>query len=331
MKLHNKLSIAYSLFKAKFFRVKIPIIVSWLITQRCNAACKYCSSHKIADSEELDTETVFLIARQLSQLGTKAIILTGGEPMLRDDIGEIVDFCVYHNMAVIINSNGYQIKDRIEEIEKIHMLNLSLDGPENINDKIRGAGSFKQVMEAANIASEKGIRVSFTTVLSRVNLNKETIDYLLGICAEFDATVTFQPVIKKFLRGEGFHSLAPSKEEYKSIIEYIISIKRKSKYIRNSLTALKYFRSWPDYKPIKCAGPYIYRRIDNKGNVTICGRVENKGEIKNCLRDNFKEAILNIGTIDCKNCWCASRVEMNYLFSLYPEVAINTLWNTFFR
>ena len=201
---------------------------------------------------------------------------------------------------------------------------MSLDGPPDINDRVRGKNSFNYAVEAAKIATSEGIKVRFTTVLNKMNINKKSIDYLLNVAKQFKTTVVFQPVVEELLRGEGFHSLTSSKEEYREAIDYIISQKKRGKPIGNSLTVLKYFKNYPSTKPVKCAGYYIYRRIDNKGNIAICGR-EKRNRAGNCLKDDFKKAVLEVEFVRCDRCWCASRLEINYLFLLHPEVIINTI------
>ena len=320
MKLHHKILIANSIVRAKLFNIKIPIVISWLITRKCNQMCKYCNNQKISTSEDLNTEQIFSIIERLAKIGTKVIVFTGGEPLLREDIGKIVDYCVEKDMVTGINSNGWLVQDKIAELVNLNTLNISLDGPEEVNDVIRGTGSFKAVMNAIDAAYSKGVKIKFSTVLTKFNLDFKCIDYLIKIAKEFNTTVTFQPATHLLLRGKGINSTAPSQKQYKKVINHLIS--QKNKYIGNSLSGLKYLNNWPNPKKIKCAGALICR-IDNQGNLMICGRMQNPWKGKNCLNLDFNETFLKTTPVYCDSCWCASRVEMNYLFSFKPDVLFN--------
>jgi len=112
MGIKNKLSIAYSLFAARIFRKKTPLVVSWAITTRCNRSCQYCNIHNIK-SKELTTPQVFALIDEMSGLGTRIIHFTGGEPLLRDDLGAIIDHCRQVGVLSSVNSNGSLISQRI--------------------------------------------------------------------------------------------------------------------------------------------------------------------------------------------------------------------------
>jgi len=323
MKLRYKISIFNSIIKAKLFDIKIPIIISWAITMRCNYVCKYCNDRRVMASEDLDTEQVFSIIDKLVKTGTKIIVFTGGEPLLRDDLGRIVDYCADSGIITGVNSNGSLVKAKIAQLSNLNTLSLSLDGPEDINDSVRGTGSFRAVMDAIEAACSRGIKIKFLAVLSKFNCDFEYIDYLLDLAGRFNTTVTFQPAEQLFFRGGGLSPVCPPEEEYKAAINYLISEKRRNKnnHIGNSLSGLKYLGNWPGPRKIKCTG--ILSRIDNRGNVMFCGRFNNPWKGKNCLNMNFNEVFLESQRIDCDCCWCASRVEMNYLFSFKPDVILN--------
>ncbi|MFC1630931.1 radical SAM protein [Candidatus Omnitrophota bacterium] len=321
MKLTTKLSVINSIFKIKLFNTNIPIVISWMITKRCNYMCKYCNDQKLTDQEELDTKQIFFIIDKLSKIGTKIISLTGGEPLLREDIGKIVDYCAEQDIFVGINSNGSLVRDKIAELTKLNALNLSLDGPEEVNDSIRGPGSFKAVIEASDIAYSRGIRIKFSAVLSKHNLDFKCIDYLLELAKKFNTTVFFQPAEQKLLRANGINPLTPPEQAYKAAINYLISKKGHNKHIGNSVSGLKHLYSWPNPKKIKCTG--MFNRIDNQGNVMVCPRIQRSGKGANFLSTDFKELFMKSDPFYCDSCCCASRIEMNYLFSLKPDVIFN--------
>ena len=175
-----------SFFAAKIFRRRIPLVVGWAITDRCNQSCSYCG-RRHGDIKEISTQEAFRIIDELSRLGCLRISLTGGEPLMREDIGAIVDRIHKKGIETKINSNGALVRERIDELKNLDILCLSLEGEKDVHDAIRGAGSYDKVIEAAQCARERGIKISFATVLTKRNL--DSIDFILAKAKEFDAKV----------------------------------------------------------------------------------------------------------------------------------------------
>ena len=85
------ISLTGAVLQAKILRRRIPFAVSWALTYRCNAKCLYCRIQDI-DLKELGIKEILSILDELAAMGTRWISFTGGEPLLRDDIGEIIDY-----------------------------------------------------------------------------------------------------------------------------------------------------------------------------------------------------------------------------------------------
>lgn len=320
MKNSDWLSMAGGIMKSKVFNKRTPIVVSWALTNRCNSKCKYCSRWK-QETGELNTKQIFAIIDELSEMGTRRIIYTGGEPLIREDIGEIIDYTVERGVNVIVNSNGSFIPLRIKKILKLKSLIFSFDGPKDIHDWIRGESSHLEVLEAIRITKDYGIEVGLTTVISKANLN--AIDYILEVAEKFNVKVSFQPVSEHLLDRDNSKVMVALELSYRKIIQNIIIKKRNgNKYIKNSITGLNHLLNWPKSKSIKCSGGLISCRIDSEGYVSYCDRPQNK-KILNCSEVGFKRAFGNLLPISCDQCWCAMRVELNYLL----ELNLNCIYN----
>ena len=88
------LAMAGAIMKLRVLKKNTPIVVSWSLTNRCNSKCKYCSRWK-QETAELNTKQIFSIIDELSKMGTRRIIYTGGEPLIREDIAEIINYTAY--------------------------------------------------------------------------------------------------------------------------------------------------------------------------------------------------------------------------------------------
>lgn len=321
MKLSSKIACINAILKARLLKKRTPLLVSWEITERCNAKCKYCNIWN-NNTGELDTDQIFSIIQELSKMGTRMIHFTGGEPLLRQDLGMILDFCHKKDISTSMNSNGSLVPRRIKEITTLNLLGISLDGEEEVHDYIRGKGSYKMAIEAITAARDKGMKVRLLTVLSQCNLN--SIDFLLAKAAALETPVTFQPATELLLGGDAKNPITSNVERYKQVINELIVKKRSSKYITNSVSGLKFLYDWPDIKRIRCLAPLISCRIQSDGSVYICYRNqerEGRGEDK---RPSIREAFLQLSFIYCNNCCCASTVELNCMLSLKLDTILNS-------
>ena len=323
MKLKDKFFLMNSLFMASVFKKKTPLIVSWAITTRCNKSCVYCDIRNIK-VKELETGQVLSIIAELSQLGTKIIHFTGGEPLLREDIGTIIDYCSEKRIVTSINTNGSLMEQRIRELKNLNFVGLSLDGPEEVHDYIRGKGSHREVIAALALAKNKGINARIHTVLSKLNL--QNIDFLLEKAEEFDAPILFQPSTALLLGGNQQNPLSPEEKEYKQVIEYLIAKKRKTGYIGHSISGLKFLYNWPHLKKIPCQARLISARIESDGSIDICFRNQFKSNPRKSDDVNFRRGFHNLPALYCDQCCCPSSVELNCMLSLNPDAVFNT-WN----
>lgn len=311
----EKLSVVYGILCAKIFKKRTPLFIGWRITNRCNSRCKYCDVWE-REEEELATRKIFAIIDELKELGTIAITFDGGEPLVRDDIGEIINYCKSKGFIVVINTNGTFVHKRINEIKGINYLKISIDGPPQIHDFIRGIGSYKEAVAAITIAKENGINIRLNTTLTRYNLRY--IDFILDMAKEWGLRVKFQPV-------RDAEVLLPQIEEYRKAIKKIIFEKiRASKLIVNSLSGLRYIYSWPDVGSLRCYAGVLFCRISPGGNLYPCNIMQKCTGRINCKEHSFEDSFKAMPrNYPCSGCWCTTSLELNYFLSLNVDSLTN--------
>src|SRR5688572_24416511 len=123
------------------------------LTQRCNLQCVYCSSPS-RRTPELTTAQWKSIFDQLAALGCGRLTILGGEPLLRNDLGELIAHAHTLDLRTVVTSNGLLVPRRIEALRGVDTLVLSLDAPGPAGDAVRGEGVFAAV-EAAIDAARK--------------------------------------------------------------------------------------------------------------------------------------------------------------------------------
>lgn len=313
MRFKNKLLSAKAMISVKFLRKKIPLAVRWQITNRCTYNCKYCNIWK-TKGIELTTNQIYHIIDELASFGTQRISFSGGEPLLRKDIGKILKYCKLKGISTSINTNGSLVIKKIGEIKDLDLLKLSLDGSEEIHDKIRKKGSYHEVIGAANIAKKEGIKFTFATTLTKYNI--DYVDFILKKAGEFNTVVAFQP-LKYLYRGlEDMSGIRPSQEKYKYSIKKLIDAKKKgNQHIRNSIFNLYHIYNWPKYKKLRCGAGLIFCMIETNGDLIPCDRINYLEKIPNCVKTSFKEAFDNMPKVHCNGCGFCGALELNHLLS----------------
>lgn len=317
--------LGYKIFKAKFFEKKFPFFVGWVLTNRCNNQCSYCNRWAL-NMQELDTKRVLEIISELSEIGTYRINFTGGEPLLRDDIDEIIKRTSEKRIKVIVSSNGILVPKKINYLKGIDMLELSLDGPEEINDYLRGKGSFKCVLAAAEAAFNKNIKVLFSTVITNLNINN--LDYILKIAYTFNARTFFSLVDSNKFSSNYSKELLPDRKQFRLAIERLIEEKKRgNRNIGNSVSSLSYIKNWPIYNnKFRCYAGTIFFRIESNGDILFCSNFVNKERLANCKNSSFKEILSYLPKeYKCKTCWCGDKMEMNFILSFKIDSIFNAI------
>ena len=317
----TKIFTACALLRAKVSNKRWPLFVSWMITDQCNYACAYCNPAQ-KQSREVSTEEAFSLLDDLALLGTRKISFTGGEPFLRQDLGAIIHYCGKKGIVTSINSNGSLVPARIDEVRGISVLNLSLDGPQDIHDFIRGKGSFVDVMKAADAAKSRGIKAAFSVTLSKLNLG--CLAFFLKTARDRQSFVYFQPGEANALRGGGLNPYVHPEDKYRIFIKEVLAAKKDNRFIGNSTSGLQHLMRWPVPHPsIRCHGGRLFCRIDANGDVKICPRTRGSRIGGNILDGGFKQAFERIEQVACDHCWCAQRVEFNYALNGHWPAILN--------
>lgn len=161
-----------------------PEHVYFSLTSRCILQCEMCDVAKSPSrpGDELQTSKIKEIILQVNGLGTKHIIFSGGEPFLREDLLEILEFSLstpIENVALV--TNGVLLDEQIiENLIKIKLthITVSLDGLEKTNDAIRGRGTFKKIVD--NIDKLIFYKQKFSSRLPTIGINFTIMNKNIG-------------------------------------------------------------------------------------------------------------------------------------------------------
>ncbi len=156
-----------------------PRLVFWELTSRCNLDCLHCRAGGPHDAEPgvLNTEQILKTIDDIEQVGKPILVLTGGEPLLRKDLFDIIPYAVQKGFRIALASNGVLINKKMAikiKEASVARVSLSIDGASaQTHDSFRGLpGSFKGAMDGFENLKSAGIPVQLNTTITKANINE---------------------------------------------------------------------------------------------------------------------------------------------------------------
>ncbi len=201
-------------------------LVAWELTRSCNLFCAHCrgSASRGQYSGELSTEECFRLVDQILEVGKPIIILTGGEPLIRQDVFQVAKYAVSKGLRVVMGSNGTlitgEMATKLKDVS-ISRLGISLDFPvAELQNDFRGqAGAFDAAMAGIANARQAGIEVQINSTITRLNVSY--LDELLSLALRVDA-VAFHPfLLVPTGRGKGLEAVELSPQQYEDTLNWI--------------------------------------------------------------------------------------------------------------
>lgn len=181
-----------------------PKVLQISLTNRCNLSCRMCSiANSLPKDQELSTAQILHIIDEAHGYGIKEILLTGGEPFLREDLFEIARYCHGKGLRSIVTTNGTLINElMVESIinSEISHLHFSIDGLGPTNDYFRGPGAFDKIIKAVKLLSEKRKKDHFFSLGFACTVMDNNVDQLSDLVKLADNldidVINFQPLVK---------------------------------------------------------------------------------------------------------------------------------------
>ncbi len=203
-----------------------PICLTWELTYACNLSCVHClSSSGRRDPKELTTQECFEVIDELQRLQVFYVNIGGGEPMLRSDFFEILEYAAAHDVGVKFSTNGTFIDEaaaqRLAAMDYLD-IQISIDGSDaRVNDLIRGEGSFAAARQAMdNLAAANFGAFKISVVATRHN-----IDQLHGfkeIADSYGAQLRVTRLRPSGRAVETWDELHPTQEQQRTLYHWLL-------------------------------------------------------------------------------------------------------------
>ncbi len=250
-----------------------PHYVLWDCSRKCNLNCAHCGAVKERYDKELTTEQIKKVIDEMAKMKVRFFAATGGEPLLRADILEVMKYAHEKGIRVGLATNGFFINE--EKAKKIReagivSIQVSLDGPEKIHNKIRGNPlSFQNAVRGIRLLQQEKIKmVSVATTVTPMNF--EYLRELKKILLDLGVVSWRICVIMPIGRAERKKLLLGPKK-LRELFEFVASNKDKIEIqIGENLPFLAEYETKIRNAPLVCPVGFGACCIGVDGNVRGC-------------------------------------------------------------
>jgi len=253
--------------------------ISWNVTKRCNLYCKHCyreSSPEESINGELTTEEGKKLLDEISRAGLQIVVFSGGEPLMRPDIFELIKYASSIGITPLMGSNGTLITEEIASKLKESGLNaiaISVDSMDpEIHDEFRGSkNALDRALNGIKNCLAADIKVQVNCTISRYNIDK--IDDVMEYANNIGVETCHMLFLVDVGRGKDIDVTQLNRIEYKETINKILTKKLDVKVKPTCAPQYKVeamFKDIPTIGGRGCIAGISYCSILPNGDVHIC-------------------------------------------------------------
>lgn len=292
-----------------------------LLTNQCNFECIHCfygsascKPKMLAFNEEYCT-----FFESYIKDGLKWVCFTGGEPLLNPQFIDFINHASKYDVNISVMTNGSLINNEMVELFKKNNVSVqvSLDGTEEVYEKIRKNASYRKTIEGIKKLTEGGVITDISFVPSRITI--PDFDNVLKIIKEMNINLLHMPFLEKYGRAEeNYDILEIRDDELISFLEKIIEDYYLGKFGNIKVGFIENIKNqllFPQIKESCKACQELALGIDYSNSVYPCSelimdeyKIGNIGDSLDTIRSNFRKMICNLSNVSvnnvekCKNC-----------------------------
>lgn len=225
----------------------LPRLIAWELTGKCNLRCVHCraSAEHERDPNELSTEEIKNTIDNIVSFSNPIIILTGGEPLVREDVFEIARYGTEKGARVVLGTNATLITPEIAQKlirSGIKRVSVSLDGstPETHDDFRKLPGAFDAAMKGIEACKKMGLDFQINTTVTKRNINdlQNIFDLAIKLGAEAHHIFLLVPTG----RGKAIEDEEIPPEEYERVLNWMYDMQRSKRMFMKATCAPHFFR-----------------------------------------------------------------------------------------
>lgn len=204
-----------------------PICITWELTYACNLSCIHClSSSGRRDPRELSTAEAKSFIDELESMQVFYVNIGGGEPTIRNDFWELIDYACDHHVGVKFSTNGYRIdRDAAQRIAGNDYIDIqiSLDGAsESVNDKVRGVGTYATARRAMEYLADAGAKnFKLSVVVTRENVSE--LDTFKSLADHYGAQLRLTRLRPAGRGADVWHELHPTADQQRELYDWLVA------------------------------------------------------------------------------------------------------------
>ena len=265
-------------------------MIAWELTRNCNLNCIHCRASATLGpyTDELEFPECLRIIDEIRSFASPIIILTGGEPLMRDDIFDIIAYGTGKGLRMVIAVNGTLLdKERARKLKEsgISRVSMSLDGMDReTHDRFRGVeGSFDAVMDGAAILKGQDLPFQINTTVTRLNI--ADLEGIYRLVKSMGAVAWHVFLLVPVGRGEGLKGEELDTAMYESALEGLYEIETRDEIELKVTCAPHYYRIVKEKggvpKSAGCLAGKSFMFISHRGIAQPCGYLEvPSGDVK---------------------------------------------------
>jgi mycofactocin biosynthetic radical S-adenosylmethionine protein MftC len=204
-----------------------PICLTWELTYACNLACVHClSSSGRRDPRELSTAEAKTVVDELQRMQVFYVNIGGGEPTVRPDFWELLDYAIDHQVGVKFSTNGVRLDPkRAAQLARTDYVDvqISLDGATaSVNDEVRGPGSYAMATRALSNLAEAGFAApKISVVMTRQNVDQ--LDEFAAIADKFGAQLRITRLRPSGRGADVWDELHPTAAQQRQMYDWLVA------------------------------------------------------------------------------------------------------------
>ncbi len=233
-----------------------PICLTWELTYACNLACVHClSSSGRRDPRELSTEQCKAVIDELERMQVFYVNIGGGEPTVRSDFWELVDYATAHHVGVKFSTNGSRITAggraaSWRPATTSTCRSRSTAPPPRSTTPVRGEGTFATAMQAMQHLADAGFTgFKISVVMTRENVGQ--LDAFKAIADRFDAQLRITRLRPSGRAVDVWDELHPTAEQQRELYEWLLANGERRPHRRLVLPPRRLRREPPGPQPVR--------------------------------------------------------------------------------
>ncbi len=223
-----------------------PFTVIWEVTRACALACKHCraEAQPLRHPLELNTEEGYRLIDQIKSFGNPIFVITGGDPMMRRDLPDLIRYAVAKGLRTSLTPSGTKLvtRERLQNVKEAGVLRLalSLDGSNaEIHDAFRKIpGTFARTMEIIRDIRDLGISFQINTTVSRYNV--DDLPRMMELVKESGAVQWSLFFLVPTGRGNALDMVTP--EQHERVFNWLYDLSKTEPFDIKSTAAQMYRR-----------------------------------------------------------------------------------------